>query len=114
MIRSAIYFRVDVGPEAQQIACPVRALARRMSELDGHEWHIIHIDQALFHGRYEPISAVALASENRGKQLDQRHPVDWRALVEPSAVAGDPHLKMANLLLLTDLGFARHRVCYTL
>src|SRR5260221_32124 len=64
------------------------------TQLDGHEWCIIHRDAALLHRSDEEVF-FALPLENGSKQFDQRGPADRSALVEPRTVGRDPHVDVA-------------------
>ena len=54
-------------------------------------------DPAAFGRRYQPVAAIAFATQHGGKQFDERYPVDWRPAIIPGAVARDPHVEAAQL-----------------
>src|ERR1051325_7014256 len=84
---------VQIGPEDQSLLA-ARSL---LVDSDRDEWRIFDNDAAPLGRGYQPKAAVALAAQHGGKQLDQRQPVDRRTAIEPGAVAGDPHIEVAEL-----------------
>ena len=64
-------------------------------QLDRQEGRVIDLDAALLDRRGQPIDALLVAIQDRCEELDQRFAANGRAMVEPSSVAGDAHVKIA-------------------
>src|SRR5262249_114857 len=68
---------IDIGAEGEDLSLPAPAALH----LDSYKWHSLDLDQHLLDRSDEVIASVILAAEHRGKQLDQRQPLDRDAPV---------------------------------
>src|SRR5438874_485203 len=93
VIRSRRHNLVEIGPE-DQLLIAARALH---FDLDRDEGRVLDHDAAAFGGGHQPVAAVGFAAQYGGEQLDQGDAVDRRAPIIPGAVAGDPHVEVAEL-----------------
>src|SRR3546814_2243761 len=65
------------------------------SHLHGEERRGVDSDAAFLDRRHQHVTVVRLASQNPGKQLDQRRTADRRPHVMPAAIPGDAHVDFA-------------------
>ena len=102
---------VDIGAEIQHPASG--SLLR--PEFDCEERRVLDDDPAFLDRRDQKIS-VPFPLEHRGEELHQRRPSDRRLEVEPGAVRGDAHIKVAAKRRIPQIhrrrafarGLARH------
>ena len=85
MLRTRHRQLAQIGGEAQPLLVP--------RDIDRDEGRVVDGDADLF-DRGDEVMPVALALEDRGKKLDHPLATDRRALVEPRAVARDPHVEI--------------------
>src|SRR5436309_11656884 len=92
VIRPRGHNLVEIGPE-DQLLIATRALH---FDFDRDEGRVLDHDTAAFGGGHQPVAAVVFAAQHGGEQLDQGDAVDRRAPIIPGAVAGDPHVELAE------------------
>ncbi len=91
MIGAGDHLVVEIGAKAQALV-PARALDRKR---DRNERGVLDLDAPFLDRSDQPVGSVVVAAQDRGEQLDQRFAADGRAVIEPSAVARDPHVEIA-------------------
>ena len=86
MIGAGLHPILHIGPEPQGTT----VFPRFFGELDCEKWRILDLDADLLDRCHQDVAILVLAQNGR-EELHQRRPPDRRAVVEPSAVAGDAH-----------------------
>src|SRR4029078_7225676 len=80
----------NIGTEFEDLP----AMATRGFHLHREERRVFDDDSDFLYRCHKKVF-VAFPLEHGCKQFDQSQPADWRLLIEPGAIGGDPHVDIA-------------------